>query len=168
MMGLCFAWKQGFFKTKYRVKIVLSVILFIAAVLSLLRLGLPFFLNVTMQCLSLVIMAAMLTLLFLPRMQKKLSKPASSFPQGEKNAAIMYLSRDDFLSKDIQILEKILYGQKYDSIAIEHNIALSTLKKRIHELFDFLEVRNKKAFLTCYQGYTFKLNLEANEEYCND
>ena len=64
------------------------------------------------------------------------------------------LSRNTFTGQDIQILRKILNGEKYEAVASELGMGLSTLKKRLTFLFSFLEISDKAHFLEQFENHT--------------
>jgi DNA-binding NarL/FixJ family response regulator len=74
------------------------------------------------------------------------------------------LDRDHFTGRDFLILQNILSGAKYETIASEQRMGLSTLKERLASLFSLLEVRNKAQFLGRYEKHALVWNEGQPEE----
>jgi DNA-binding NarL/FixJ family response regulator len=72
------------------------------------------------------------------------------FQQEEHKEMTLRLPSKTFTEKDVSILEKILSGKKYDTIAIETGLAVSTLKKHIRHLFRMLQVSDRTSFISLY------------------
>jgi DNA-binding NarL/FixJ family response regulator len=66
---------------------------------------------------------------------------------------ILALSPELFTEKDVVILRKIQKGVKYEVIANEENMALSTLKKHARRMFDNLRVNDRVDFLSMYANH---------------
>jgi hypothetical protein len=62
-----------------------------------------------------------------------------------------------FSTQDIAILRKILTGDKYESIAHDSEISVSTLKKRVRVLYRNIGVQDRTDFMARYSRYTLEL-----------
>jgi hypothetical protein len=75
----------------------------------------------------------------------------------QKNTLL--LPKPMFSQCDVRILQSILERKKYECIAGEQNISLSSVKKRVRFLYDHLKLRNRASFMSVYEGYTIQLDV---------
>lgn len=73
----------------------------------------------------------------------------------------LLLPKPMFSQRDVRILQSILEGKKYECIAGEQNISLSSVKKRVRLLYDHLNLRDKASFMSVYEDYTIELGVSA-------
>ena len=194
-LGLFFAWKKGFFATRWRVKLSLASILLIAALFSQLRYGGETFLDSLIDLFGLFIMMAIVVFLArhelkILRKNKTLSMDMQQFPSATevvKHPSLslsepeavrsplslsateavrpplslsekkLTLPRNRFKRKDVAMAHGILDGKKYAAIAIEQEMALSTLKRRAKLLYEYANVADQRSFIAEYEGYTVEL-----------
>lgn len=71
-------------------------------------------------------------------------------------------------SRDFKILKMIQNDVKYTVIAKQYNITLGTLKNRLHEVFDIMEVGDRQGFLSCYKDYELCYSEEGIQEAENN
>ncbi|MDR0636083.1 MAG: LuxR C-terminal-related transcriptional regulator [Treponema sp.] len=69
----------------------------------------------------------------------------------------LLLPKPMFSPRDVRILQSILNGKKYECIAHEQTISLSSVKKRVRFLYDRLNLRDRASFMNSYEGYTIEL-----------
>jgi DNA-binding NarL/FixJ family response regulator len=63
-----------------------------------------------------------------------------------------------FTATDVEILEKILAGSKYETIAQETDQSLSSLKKHIRKLFQRLQASDRVGFMSKYAKHRIVLD----------
>ena len=183
-LGLFFAWKKGFFATRWRVKLSLASIPLIVALFSQLRYGREAFLTSLIDLFGLFnIMAIVVFLarheLEILRKNKTLSMDMQQFPSAtevvkhpslslSESEAVrppslslsenkLTLPRNRFKRKDAAIAQGILEGKKYVAIASEQEMGLSTLKRRVKTLFAYVNVVDKSSFIAEYEGCVVEL-----------
>jgi DNA-binding CsgD family transcriptional regulator len=160
VLGLSFAFKQGCFKTFPKVKGLLSSLFLLAAMVSQVRYGMPYVMETLMQCLAFCIILGLGVLLFIKDVSISneapvgISQPTPSFSVIDSE---LRLSASYFTSRDVLILQRLLAGDKYDLIAEECGMGLSTLKKLLASLFSLLALSNKTQFLKRYAHHTVML-----------
>jgi DNA-binding CsgD family transcriptional regulator len=98
-----------------------------------------------------------LMLLFIPAILLVLPKIRKTPPVPAGNRELR-LSPDQFTQRDVELLGKVLDGEKYEAIANEYGIAVSTLKNRIGILFRKLDVQDRVMFLVQYAHRTLILD----------
>ncbi|ULQ59910.1 LuxR C-terminal-related transcriptional regulator [Brucepastera parasyntrophica] len=150
LLGVAFAFKQGFFEKDKQIKITGLILILVAAILSQIRKGFLPLITTTLQCLSVFMIGFLLVMIFLPDLQKIMKT---------KETSVLRLSPTLFTYRDAKILQDIIVGKKYEAIASEHNIAVSTLKNNLSSLYKKLGVSNRNAFLAKYSNYTIKLDI---------
>jgi hypothetical protein len=156
LLGLGFAYKQGFFKRFRRVKALVAMVLGISGITVQYRYGIAVVINTVLNCVGFCMIAGLGYLLFLPELRRVLECGSGAEVQesvegaGETSQALgAGASRKDL---DNAILERIGRGEKYECIAIELNISVATVKRRAKRLFEGLQVRNREEFLNRYGG----------------
>jgi DNA-binding CsgD family transcriptional regulator len=105
-----------------------------------------------MSALMLLFIPALL--LVLPKIQRRKAPPVPA----SAGDAVLRLSPDQFTQRDVELLGKVLDGEKYEAIANEYGIAVSTLKNRVGILFRKLEVQDRVTFLVQYARRTLILD----------
>jgi hypothetical protein len=160
-LGLIFALRMGFFKTRPVFKALMGGFVVMAALLFQIWYGIGHFMGSLLEFLELFIIAGLTGALF----HRELS--ASMKNGEEKNLSIrafsitdreLRLNRDHFTEGDFVILQMILSGIKYEAIAAKQHMGLSTLKKRVASLFNFLEVQDRVQFLKRYGKHALAWN----------
>jgi hypothetical protein len=151
-LGLIFAYKKGFFRTVPVFKTVLAGLVLMAAPLFQILYGVAYFMGTVLEFLELCAVAGLTAALFRQELRAKMKEQGSplfgrSFSVTEKE---LRLDRKHFTGRDLLILQTILAGGKYEAIAVEQQMGLSTLKKRVASLFSLLEVPDKAQFLKRY------------------
>ncbi|MDR2536781.1 MAG: hypothetical protein LBC46_00590 [Treponema sp.] len=81
--------------------------------------------------------------------------------RSEKQENKLLLPKPMFSQRDVRILQSILERKKYECIADEQNISLSSVKKRVRFLYDYLNLRNRASFMSVYEGHTIELGVSA-------
>jgi DNA-binding CsgD family transcriptional regulator len=158
-LGLAFGYKKGFFKTWPAVKGIVHILVLLGALASQVRYGIPYVMETVLQGLALLIMAGLGGLLFLENLSLRIRLEAPHAGTGMATLTPPFMVTDSelrlsapyFSRRDAQILQRVLAGDKYESIALEQGMGLSTLKKRLASLFSLLELPNKKAFIKRYE-----------------
>lgn len=158
-LGLTFAFKQGFFKTFPRLKIALAVLVLLVALVSQIQYGIVHITETLFGFFELLLIAGLVGILFMREIKtlKEMGKQNGKFPYNPAfsvTGSELRLSRNTFTGRDIQILQKILNGDKYEAVASEFGIGLSTLKKRLTFLFSLLEISDKVHFLEQFENHT--------------
>ena len=122
----------------------MGILSLLAAIVSQIRFGWPVFVENTAEAIGFAFIISIMVLF--------VSKEWF-FMHEQHKEMILYLSPEIFTDKDVQILEKILSGEKYDTIARETGLALSTLKKHIQKLFIKLQVSCRTSFMSLYANH---------------
>ncbi|MDR2177566.1 MAG: hypothetical protein LBP20_05930 [Treponema sp.] len=154
-LGLIFALRMGFFKTRPAFKLGIGGLVVIGALLSQIQYGMGHFTGNLLECLELFVIAGLAAALFHRELAAIVKNPEAP-GQAEFARAFsvtgteLRLDRDHFTARDFLILRKIFAGEKYESIASGQGMGLSTLKKRLVSLFSLLEVRDRVQFLGRY------------------
>jgi len=144
LLGYVFLYRQGFFRTNKRIKLIIGGLIIAAAIASQARFEDVYILTrvIHFVCSAVIIAIAGIIL-----------KPEIYIIRKKKQEMILALPSDLFTEKDAAILRKIQAGQKYESIANEENQALSTFKKYIRRLFNILIVSDRTSFLSLYANH---------------
>jgi hypothetical protein len=158
-LGLTFAFKQGFFKTSPRLKIALAALVLLAALLSQIQYGIIHITETLFGLFELLLIAGLVGILFMREIKtiKETGMQNGKFPYNPAfsvTGSELRLSCNVFTGQDIQILRKILNGDKYEAVASELGMGLSTLKKRLTFLFSLLEISDKAHFLEQFENHT--------------
>ncbi|MDR0567797.1 MAG: hypothetical protein LBG87_01135 [Spirochaetaceae bacterium] len=152
LLGLGFAYKQGFFKTFRRVKVLASILLVIGAVSLQYRYGASAILNTVLTWIALCMIGGLGYQLFLPELRKFFARVGEAeVPQCPSSAdtALGELNFDDI---DRTIAERISQGEKYERIAIDLNVSVPTVKRRAKRIFEEAGVADRREFLNRYSG----------------
>jgi hypothetical protein len=171
VLGLAFAFKQGFFANYRKGKICLVILCFLTVLISQMRFGMDYVLDTVLGIVELVIIAEMVVSLFsrgLPVLLHNVAQKNSLSGMIAPNRMFfvkgteLRLSPDYFTPHDVLLLRDVLAGEKYEVIARTYNLGLSTLKKRLAVLFSLLDEANKMEFMNRYARYSVQLEPEAS------
>ncbi|MCQ2576133.1 MAG: LuxR C-terminal-related transcriptional regulator [Treponema sp.] len=72
--------------------------------------------------------------------------------EAQKENIEQYFNEDSFTDRDKQMLREVLSGCKYEEIAINHNLSLSSVKKRLAYLYKKVGVTNQIDFIIKFTG----------------
>jgi DNA-binding CsgD family transcriptional regulator len=147
-----FAKRSGFFKTRAKAKIFTLAFLFLIALASQSRFG-PEFLR--QSCAGIVKALFLCFLMFLSFLPGTLKRP------DREKAPVIMLSPEKFTRRDVNMLNRVLEGEKYAAIAAEYGLAESTLKNRLRMLFGKIGVSDRIGFLVSHSRHV--LVLEGDE-----
>jgi hypothetical protein len=170
LLGCAFAFRAGFFRGFLKAKLLGLILIAAAAIASQCRYDADVFGGNLIHGLGFLVIVALSGLLFYTKIQALAPAKTSVPPVTEKNIAIevpallppqkatvKQLSDTLYTDKDIMILEKILNGEHYNSIAKSSAKSLSGFKKHVRVLFYRLGVPDGKAFIARYAGCVFIL-----------
>ncbi len=156
ILGTAFAFRAGFFKKHTERRILIAVFLPIFAIIPQVRFGMNKIILSIIHFFSVGLIFSLIYLLILPH-KRRLGKKTA------RNPNVVYLPAERFSARDIRYLKKVQDGEKYESIAKDEDIGLSTLKKKMKTIYQNLDVYDRTSFLSTYAGYTFLLK-PANEK----
>ena len=71
-----------------------------------------------------------------------------------ENKILIISEYENLTQRDADWLIKVKNGIKYDAIAIEDCLALSTVKNRLREIYRILQVGDKQGFMSIYGDWT--------------
>ncbi|MDR0555148.1 MAG: hypothetical protein LBG76_10185 [Treponema sp.] len=146
LAGYPFLYRQGFFKTRRVVKLTAGGIALTAAVIAQIRFGWEILALHLFQFLDFGLVICVAAIIFRREIRQILK------PQKDQ---IFHLSSTLFSEKDLDILEKILSGQKYEAIALDTGQSISAVKKQIRGMFFKLQVNDRISFICRYSNYRF-------------
>ena len=158
-LGLLFALKTGFFQTHRPVKLSFAILLLAGALLSQIRFGSGYLFDTLLDTLAVSVMAMLGVLLYIKEIQQQASAREPGMVMSEEEKKILLLQHGMFSQRDIDILQLILEGEKYEDIAGEQSISLSLLKKRVRFLYDHLNLPDRASFMNIYAGYSVELGV---------
>jgi glucan phosphoethanolaminetransferase (alkaline phosphatase superfamily) len=156
-LGSTFAFKAGFFKTYREVKMMIFTLFPISAIISQVRIGTEHVILSSLNVLAVALIFGLTFLLFLPDIRKLKKRTI-------KDSNFAYLPAEHFSEKDLRCLKKVQEGEKYESIAKDEDIGLSTLKNKMKIIYKTLDVYDKTSFMSTYAGYTILLK-STNKTY---
>jgi DNA-binding CsgD family transcriptional regulator len=169
LFGYLFALKRGYFRTRTVVKIVVAAVILIAALISQVRYSVVFLIRHGLQVLDFALVAAAVALVFYSDFQEFLRQRAavtlppkavpSEAEQPEAAPLFLYIDPLRCTIQELAILQRILAGDKYESIARDYGMAVSTLKRRIRSLYTVIGVLDRADFMVRYSRYTLKFEL---------
>ena len=145
MFGSVFLFRMGFFKSHEVLKVSLGIVLLVAAILSQYRLQMSIFGD------RIIHFALIFLLLFLVVI---VLQPEIHTIRTRRRVPILNLRPELFAEEDSIILQKVLVGGKYESIAKDLGMPISTMKRHISRMFDLLQVSDRVSFMSRYSGYT--------------
>jgi hypothetical protein len=129
------------------IKIIIVSLCPVLAIISQARISIEYAVASFLSCFAVALALGLIYLLFLPNIRKLTKRAAVA-------ANIVYLPSEQFSEKDLRCLKKVQDGEKYESIAKDEDIGLSTLKNRLKALYQNLDVYDKTSFMSTYAGYT--------------
>jgi len=152
IFGYVFLYRKGFFKSHKRLKLLAGGMLVAAAILSQARLDH----DVTsrlIQLASIPVIIFLATVILRPELQA-----IHQATQDKRRDKTLTLRHELFTEKDVAILKKILAGHKYEAIAKEEGMVLSTFKKHTRRLFGILRVNDRITFMALYANHQIVSN----------
>jgi hypothetical protein len=164
LFGYLFALKRGYFRTHTVVKIVIAAVILIAALVSQVRYSVVFLIRHGLQVLDFALVAAAVALVFYSDFQEFLRQRAAvalspEVAPSEVVPLFLYIDPLRCTIQELAILKQILAGGKYESIAHEYGMAVSTLKRRVRVLYTVIGVLDRADFMVRYSHYTLELEL---------
>ena len=145
LFGFVFLHRKGFFGSWKWFKLLVGGVLVVAAILSQARLSHDVASRL-IQLANLPIIIFFVTVILKPELQ-------AIHVQEKKRDKTLVLRHDLFTEKDVVILKKILAGHKYEAIAKEEGMFLSTFKKHTRRLFGILRVNDRISFMALYANH---------------
>lgn len=140
-LGMLFYNKVGFFKKHKSIKIIVLSMLLFLGICTQYRYGFQKIIQTFQHLLASVLMFFLAYILYLPEIRAR---------KKDFSRKIVRLPSHEFTPRDVHILKSIQKGEKYEAIAINEGIGVSTLKARVKVLFEFLNVSDKNSFLRIY------------------
>lgn len=144
LFGYIFLYRQGFFKTHGCIKLSIGGIIIIAAIASQARFEDVVLLPRLVHFIGSILIIAVTIILLKPEIQ---------IIKKKKRKMVLTLPADLVTEKDAEILIKILAGEKYEAIANDEDLSLSTLKKNVRRLFNILRVNDRINFISLYANH---------------
>jgi DNA-binding CsgD family transcriptional regulator len=139
-----FVWNSFSSRTSTILFLPSEILINIFAVLSFLYL------------LLVILLLAFLTVTsFLPELQKF---------RKNRSPEQLRLSAKEFSPRDVRMLNRVLRGEKYEAIAREYGLAVSTFKNKIRLLYKKLKVQDRISFLANYAHYSLVLEEDQSQE----
>lgn len=157
VFGYLFALKRGYFRTHTSIKLVIAAVILIAALVSQIRYSEILLIRHGLQVLEFALIATAVVLVFYADLQQLLRQQADTAPPAGAVTLFLRLDQEWCNEQELAILQKILAGGKYASIAHEYGIAVSTLKRRVHTLYAAIGVLDRADFIVRYSRYTLEL-----------
>jgi DNA-binding CsgD family transcriptional regulator len=155
-LGAAFAYKRNFFRTFTRVKIILAIVLPLAAAGAQYHDGVYLPLVTLLRCVFLALAGGAGILLFTaefpPFLDKKISgkQPDVKELAGESSNPLPELS-----GRDKTILKHVREGEKYASIAHDMNMSEPHLKRQVKRIYETLGVSGLRMFKERYEKGMF-------------
>ena len=150
LLGYVYLYRQKFFVKGKTIKLLIGFLIIIAAIASQARIAdidmIPRILNFS-GCMAVIILIYGILQPEIQIIKIHNEEMTHKLPQG-------------FTEQDAEILNKILSGVKYDAIANDEKMAVSTFKKYVHRLFISLQVNDRTDFLVRYAKHHFILTDE--------
>ena len=145
LFGSVFLFRMGFFKRHEIPKMISGSVLLVAAILSQYRLQSGIF-GPRMMHFSLILIMMFLVVIVL--------YPEIKMIRIRRRECILSLDPDRFTKEDADILRRVLAGEKYEAIAKDMKIPISTMKRHISRMFNALQVSDRISFLSRYAEHT--------------
>ncbi|MCL2230597.1 MAG: hypothetical protein FWC01_05835 [Treponema sp.] len=144
LLGYVFFFRQGFFRKNKIFKIIIGILIIIAAIVSQNRFDKILMMSriLHFSCSAVIIFISFIIL-----------NPEIQIIKKKMEKMTLVLQPNLFTQKDSIILQKILAGEKYETIANDEGMALSTLKKQIKRMFNILKINDRTCFLSLYANY---------------
>jgi DNA-binding CsgD family transcriptional regulator len=164
-LGLLFALKEGFFHAHKGIKLSFAILLLAGAVLSQIRYGSEYLIATLFDTVAVCLMAGIGVFLYSREIQKQVPNRNIHADMVTANGQekILLLHQARFNQRDIEILQSILRGNKYECIAGEQDISLSSVKKRVRILFDYINLPDRASFVTLYADYAIELGISVSQ-----
>jgi hypothetical protein len=153
LLACAFANKGNFFEKGGKYKWFILISLLLLAIGTQFRFGFDY---IFLSLASIIVTLFLLVLaffLFLPEIERLRSQ----------EPLVFHLPPEDFTRRDLLWLQRIQTGEKYEAIAADHGIALSTLKNRVRILFERLGVQDRTMFLAVYAHVSLVLDSPSHE-----
>ncbi|MDR1399713.1 MAG: LuxR C-terminal-related transcriptional regulator [Treponema sp.] len=165
-LGLLFALKGEFFHTHGRVKLCLAILVLAGAVLSQIHYGFEHLYETLLDMVAIFLIALLGGLLYGREIQAQVSGEDvnEDMAGSERQKSMLLLPRSMFTQRDVKILQLVLAGNKYEGIASEQKISLSSVKKRVRVLYNHLNLPDRVSFINAYEGYAIELGIPAPKE----
>jgi DNA-binding CsgD family transcriptional regulator len=145
LLSCLFLYRDGFLRKRTKIKAVTVILIFIGCFcVQIFRFGFRQFLVNFLMVVAVLFICLLGFFLFFPEIKGVMEN---------RKRSVLSLSAEQFSERDILILRQILTGEKYDAIAAEHGIALSTLKNNLAGLYKKLGVNDRTAFLLAYANH---------------
>ncbi|MBR1638474.1 MAG: hypothetical protein IJ688_03710 [Treponema sp.] len=146
-LGNVVLYVRGFFLRNTRVKIFITIILYIFLLLSGLYFGQELFLELLINKLGYTLV--LLIILFL-----LFNKICNLEPEKNQSQRILNLANFQGLRKDdVILLQKVLDNKQYKEISCDVLRTEGTVRNRLNKVYDILGVMDKMGFVTKYTGY---------------
>lgn len=149
LLGYLFLFRRGLFRTHRRAKVFVATLVLIAAFASQIRYSVKFLVEQSLELFDFSLLVVVALLIFHPERRR--------FPQRQDGPIFLRLDPAHFTVQDVAILQKVLNNDKYQRIASEYNIGISTFKKRVGRLYAKLEVQDRMDFMARYADCTIAL-----------
>jgi hypothetical protein len=171
-LSLLFSLKAGFFQTHRPVKLSFAVLLLAGAILSQIRYGSEHLIETLLNTLAVSLMAMLGVLLYSKEIQKQVSGKAvhedatadvRDMVTSNEQEKTLLLHKATFSQRDAKMLQSILAGEKYESIATQHGISLSSVKKRVKVLYEHLNQPDRESFTSIYADYSIELAVPSSK-----
>lgn len=137
---------RGFFLKHKKAKIIISTSLLLLLCFSEIRFGKEFFLTAVVDKFAYTFIVIITLFFFNAYITDSLENNNS-----DKKLDIKQFS--DLRRRDAEWLVEILNGKKYETLAIDYNMSLGSVKNRMRIIFDVLEVGDKQGFFNKYSNY---------------
>lgn len=142
-LGLSIAFRQGFFKTRAKIKIAFFSLILLAAFLFQIRFGISTFLSSVLRGILVLFMFAFYVVLFNEYLKELLPK---------KTTRTIDLSIYQFTENECDYIRRVLRSEKYAYIAQHHAISESAIKQRMNQIYRKIGVTDRTSFLLMCQN----------------
>lgn len=146
--GIFLGSKSGFFKKNKILKIIVGSVLYSASLISLLRFESLIYIDAYINFVGAVISFVLIINIYKYFFTKNKNLLGQVI---QKENLDTLMEREKFSKRDRDILRSILAGDKYEKIALDNEISISYLKKRISFLYKKLGVNTQVDFLIKFQ-----------------
>lgn len=148
MLGCMFAYHLGFFRKLPRIKTSVALAILLTAIAIQISYHFSLWVEILLWYLEFLLTVSIVAIVFSPEIHKI---------QAERRESIMRLAVPDFSEQDADILQKVLAGEKYETIAKAVNMTMPTFHRCIRQLYAKIGVGDRTSFLLRYVGYTVML-----------
>jgi hypothetical protein len=150
ILGYLFLTRRGFFRTFLKTKVSVAALVALLAFATQFRYSVALLTEHCLQVFDFLVLVVIIVMIFYPELN-------NAWRRWKDSPIAMTLDPALFSQQDVATLRKILVGDKYESIAHESDISVSTLKKRVHILYGKVGVQDRTDFMAKYSHYTFDL-----------